>query len=74
MDSNIQRSVRSLALLAVLAGTMALTTEHVAIAGQEPSNSQATGIQGAWVLQVSAYDCQTGAPVSNFQSVVTFAQ
>src|SRR5260221_10870292 len=73
MDSNIERSVRSLALLSVLAGTMALTVGHVAIAGQS-SNSQATGIQGAWVLQVSAYDCQTGAPVSNFQSLVTFAQ
>jgi hypothetical protein len=74
MDSNIQRSVRTLALLSVLAGTMALTTEHVAIAGQQPPNSQAKGIQGAWVLQVSAHDCQTGAPVSNFQSLVTFAQ
>jgi hypothetical protein len=74
MDSNIQRSVRTLALLSVLAGTMALTTEHVAIAGQQPLNSQAKGIQGAWVLQVSAHDCQTGAPVSNFQSLVTFAQ
>ena len=74
MDSTIQRSVRSLALLSVLAGTMALTTGHVAIAGQQPPNSQAKGIQGAWVLQVSAHDCQTGAPVSNFQSLVTFAQ
>ena len=74
MDTNIQQSVRSLALLSVLAGTMALTTEHVAIAGQQPPNSQATGLQGAWVLQVSAHDCQTGAPASNFQSVVTFAQ
>ena len=73
MDSNIQRSVRSLALASALAGTMALTTEHVAIAGQQP-NSQATGIQGAWILQVSAHDCQTGAPVSKFQSLVTFAQ
>ena len=73
MDTNIQQSVRSLALLSVLAGTMALTTEHVAIAGQAP-NSQATGIQGAWVLQVSAHDCQTGAPERNFQSIVTFAQ
>ena len=78
MDSNIQRSVRNLALLSVLAGTMALTTGRVAIAGQaagqQSSNSQAKQIQGAWVLQVSAHDCQTGAPVSNFQSVVTFAQ
>ena len=31
MDSNIQRSVRSLALVSVLAGTMTLTTELVAI-------------------------------------------
>ena len=31
MYSNIQRSARSLALLSVLAGTMALTTGHVAI-------------------------------------------
>ena len=79
MDSNImQRSVRSLALLSVLAGTMALTTGAVATAnqaaGQEPPNSQAKEIQGAWVLKVSAHDCQTGAPVSNFQSLVTFAQ
>jgi hypothetical protein len=73
MDSNIQRSVKSVALLSVLAGTMALTTELIAIAGQPP-NSQDPGIQGAWVLQVSAHDCQTGAPVSNFQSVATFAQ
>ena len=73
MYSNIQRSARSLALLSVLAGTMALTTGHVAIAGQ-PSNSQAKEIQGAWILHVSAHDCQTGAPVSNFQSLVTFAQ
>ena len=73
MDTNVERSARSLALLSVLAGTMALTTGHVAIAGQA-SNSQATGIQGAWVLQVSAYDCQTGAPERNFQSIVTFAQ
>ena len=74
MDSNIQRSVRSLALLVVFAGTMALTTEHVATAGQQPPNSQANQIQGAWILQVSAHDCQTGAPVSNFNSLVTFAQ
>jgi hypothetical protein len=78
MDSNIQRSVRSLALLSVLAGTMALTTGRVAIAGdasgQQSPNSRAKQIQGAWVLQVNAHDCQTGAPVSNFQSLVTFAQ
>jgi hypothetical protein len=78
MDTNIQQSVRSLALLSVLAGTMALTTGTVATAGQaagqKSSNSQAKEIQGAWILQVSAHDCQTGAPVSNFQSVVTFAQ
>ena len=79
MDSNImQRSVRSLALLSVLAGTMALTTGAVATAnqaaGQEPPNSQAKQIQGAWVLHVSAHDCQTGAPAATFQSVVTFAQ
>ena len=78
MDSNIQQSVRSLALLSVLAGTMALTTGAVATAGQaawqKSSNSQAKGIQGAWILQVSAHDCQTGAPVSSFQSLVTFAQ
>jgi hypothetical protein len=78
MDSNIQRSVRNLALFSVLAGTMALTTGPVATAGQEAgqksSNSHAKQIQGAWILQVSAHDCQTGAPVSNFQSLVTFAQ
>jgi hypothetical protein len=74
MYSNIQRSARSLALLSVLAGTMALTTGHVAIAEQQPPNAQAKEIQGAWVLRVSAHDCQTGIPVSNFQSLVTFAQ
>ena len=74
MDLNIQRSVRSLALVFVLAGTMTLTPERVAIAGQQPANSQAKEIQGAWILQVSAHDCQTGAPLSNFHSVVTFAQ
>jgi hypothetical protein len=76
MNSNIQRSVRSLALLSVLAGTMSLTTGTVAVAGQPAGQEppQAKEIQGAWALQVSAHDCQTGAPVSNFQSVVTFAQ
>jgi hypothetical protein len=74
MDSNIQRSVRSLALLVVFAGTMALTTEHVATAGQQPPNSPANQILGAWILQVSAHDCQSGAPEATFQSLVTFAQ
>ena len=78
MDANIQRSVRHLALFSVLAGTMALATGPVATAGQEAgqksSNSQAKEIQGAWVLHVSAYDCQSGAPEATFQSVVTFAQ
>jgi hypothetical protein len=78
MNSNIQQSVRSLALLSVLAGTMALTTGAVATAGQATgqtsSNSQAKQIEGAWIVQVSAHDCQTGAPVSNFQSLVTFAR
>lgn len=78
MNSNIQRSVRNLALFTALAGMMALTTGPVATAeeaaGQKSSNSKAKEIQGAWVLQVSAYDCQTGAPVSNFRSLVTFAQ
>jgi hypothetical protein len=78
MDTNIQQSVRSLALLSVFAGTMTLTMGQVAIAGQaagqKSSNSQAKEIQGAWILQVSAHDCQTGAPASNFQSLVTFAQ
>ena len=78
MDANIQRSVRNLALFSVLVGTMALTTRPVATAGQEAeqksSNSHAKQIQGAWILRVSAHDCQTGAPVSNFQSLVTFAQ
>ena len=77
MDSNIQRSVRNLALFSVLAGTMALTTGPVAAegqeAGQKSSNSRAKGIQGAWVLHVSAYDCQSGAPEATFESVVTFA-
>ena len=74
MDSNIQRSARNLALLSVLACTMAVTTEHAANAGQQPPHSRAKEIQGAWILQVSAHDCQTGVPVSNFQSLVTFAQ
>src|SRR6476620_5307568 len=78
MDSNIHRSVRNLALFSVLAGTMALTAGSVASAGQEAgqksSNSRAKQIQGAWVLDVSAYDCQSGAPEATFQSVVTFAQ
>jgi hypothetical protein len=74
MDSNIQRWVRNLALFSVLGGTMTLTTERLAIAGQQPPNSRAKEIKGAWILQVSAHDCQTGAPVSNFQSLVTFAQ
>jgi hypothetical protein len=78
MNSNIKRSARGLALLSVLAGTMTLTTGHVATAGQaaeqKSSNSQAKRIQGAWILQVSAHDCQTGAAVSNFQSLLTFAQ
>ena len=78
MDSNIQRSVRNLALFSALAGTMAFTTGPVGTAGQEAgrksSYSGAKEIQGAWVLQVSATDCQTGAPVSNFLSLVTFAQ
>ena len=77
MDSSIQRSVRNLAKLSVIA-MMALTTGRVAMAGdasgQQSPNSRAKTIQGAWVLQVSAYECQTGAPVSNFQSLVTFAQ
>ena len=42
--------------------------------GEQPAKSQTKGIQGAWILQVSAYDCQTGSSVSNFQSLVTFAQ
>jgi hypothetical protein len=78
MDSNIQRSVRSLALLSVLAGTIALTTGRVAISGgasgQQSPNSRAQQIQGAWVLHVSAHDCQTGTPEATFQSIVTFAQ
>jgi hypothetical protein len=78
MDSNIQRSVRSLALLSVLAGTIALTTGRVAISGgasgQQSPNSRAQQIQGAWVLHVSAHDCQTGPPEATFQSIVTFAQ
>jgi hypothetical protein len=78
MNSNIQRSVRNLALFSVLAGTMALTAGSVATAGQEAgqksSNSRAKQIQGAWILDVSAYDCQSGAPEATFQSVVTFAQ
>jgi len=78
MDSNIQRSARNLALFSVLAGTMALTTGRVAISGdasgQQSPNSQAKQIQGAWVLHVSAHDCQSGAPAATFQSVVTFAQ
>ena len=78
MDASIQRSVRNLALFSVLAGTMALTTGPVAAegqeAGQKSSNSQRREIQGAWILQVSAHDCQSGAPEATFQSVVTFAQ
>jgi len=70
MNSNIQRSVRNLALLSVLAGTMALTTGHIATA----ANSRAREIQGTWVLRVSAHDCQTGAPLTNFQSLLAFAQ
>jgi hypothetical protein len=77
MDSKIPR-LRGLALSSVLACTMALTTGGVAIAGgeaaQQPSNSQAKKIQGAWVLQVSAYACETEAPIGTFQSLVTFAQ
>ena len=57
MNSNIQRSVRNLALFSVLAGTMALTTGPVAAAGQEAgqksSNSRAKQIQGAWVWSYS---------------------
>jgi hypothetical protein len=73
MDSNIQRSVRSLALFSVLAGTITLTTGHVATAGQA-ANSRAKEIQGAWFVRVSTHDCQTGTPLTNFQSLLAFAQ
>lgn len=73
MDSNIHRSARSLALLSMLAGTIVLTTGHIAMAGQN-ANSQAKKIQGAWVLRVSAYDCHTDAPLATFHSLVAFAQ
>jgi hypothetical protein len=77
MDSKIHRSEWSLALLWV-AGTMTLTLGNVATAsqaaGQKPSNSQAKDIRGAWALQVSSHDCQTGDPIGTFQSLVTFAQ
>lgn len=78
MDSKMKRRVQGLALVSVLTGTMALTTGSVAIAGEEagqqPPNSQAKRIEGAWLLQVSRYDCQTGAAIQAFQSLVTFAQ
>lgn len=77
MDSTTRRSVRTLALLSVVAGAIALTTAPVAAAARAAgpaSNSEAKHIQGAWIVQVSAFDCLTGAPVSSFHSLLTFAQ
>ncbi len=77
MNSTHQRSVRTLALRFALVGAIALTTGLAAAAGQAAaptSNSQAKQIQGAWIVQVSAFDCVTQAPVSSFQSLLTFAQ
>lgn len=77
MNSTYQRSIRTLALLSALAAAITVTTAPVAAAGRAAgptSNSEAKQIQGAWMLQVSAYDCLTGAPVANFHSLLTFAQ
>jgi hypothetical protein len=82
MHSTIERSVRGLALFSLLAGTMALATGHVASAaeeaGQQPNNSQARRIEGAWVLEVTVVDCDPpGGPVDPpraFRSLLTFAR
>jgi hypothetical protein len=69
MNSKTPRSVRSLALLSVLAGTMALATGHVA------SAAQANGLQGAWLLQVTVVGCADEIPTGRtFRSLLTFAQ
>jgi hypothetical protein len=72
MKWNLQRSARSLALCAVLAGAMALTHGHAA-AGQASDDARARKLEGAWVAHVSVHDCQSGAPITAFQSITTFA-
>jgi hypothetical protein len=73
MHSTLQRSVRGLALLLVVAGTMALATSEAH--AQEGSDSQANRIKGAWVLEVTVVDCASRVPTGHvFWSLVTFAQ
>jgi len=79
MRSTIQRSVRGLALLCVLAGTMALAMGLDASAaeahGQQHSNSQSKRIEGAWLLQVTVVGCTDALPTGRtFRSLLTFAQ
>jgi hypothetical protein len=72
MRWNLQRSVRSLALGAVLAGALALTQGYAA-AGQDSGNAGTRKLEGAWVAHVSVHNCQSGLPITDFQSIVTFA-
>jgi hypothetical protein len=73
MDSTIQRAGRGLALLAVLASTLALTAAEAN--AQAASASQSKQLIGGWILQVTVVDCATRVPTGHtFWSLVTFAQ
>jgi len=56
---------------AVLAGVLVLAAVPVANAQSEQSP---TGIEGTWRVQVTQYNCSTGAPRPPFWSLLSFAR
>ena len=62
------------AAVLVLAGMLFLGSGLTARAQSEGNNSQKRGLEGAWRLQLTVRDCNTGQALRTFPAVFTFAK
>ena len=71
--SLMRRSASGRAAALVLAGMLFLGSGLTARAQSEDAGAD-NGLEGTWRLQVTVYDCQTGAALRSFPALATFAK
>jgi hypothetical protein len=77
MKLRILKRFGAVGLAAVLALTVMLISQlgfSATAAQSEESESHAKGLQGAWRVQLTVRDCQTGVALRTFPALFTFAK
>ena len=71
---NSKRFVASGRALALVLASMVVMGSGLAARAQSANAGSSNGLEGAWRLQLTVRDCQTGAPLRSFPALFTFAK